>query len=260
MYASPKRSALFSGLLHAAAIVLVLVATKAVAPPLTSYRSVPIAERDISAYVPVFRNDGGGGGGGRELLPASRGELPKRATRQFVPPTTHILNPDPKLAIEPAILGAPDVSMPTPAVIGLPDGIIGPPSDGLGKNGGIGNRGDGGGAGDSVGPGAGPDGRNGGVSGMSPSRGRITPATVLSKPEPEYSEDARKAKLQGTVILRIEVDVQGRAQNISIAHSLGLGLDEKAVEAVRRWLFRPATQNGKPISQQAIVEVNFRLL
>lgn len=260
MYASPKRSALLSGFLHAAGIVLVLVLTKAVAPPATVYRSVAIADRDISAYVPIFRNDGGGGGGGRELLPASRGELPKRATRQFVPPTTHILNEAPRLAMEAAILGPPDITMPVPAGIGLPDGIIGPPSDGRGRGGGIGDDGEGGGVGNRRGPGAG-DGENGvGVTGMTPSRGSITPASILAKPEPEYSEDARKAKLQGTVILRIVIDTRGQAQNIVIAHSLGLGLDEKAVEAVRRWRFRPASQNGRPVPQPAIVEVNFRLL
>jgi protein TonB len=260
MYASPKRSALVSGLLHAAVIVLVLTLTKVVTPPPAQYHSVPIAGRDISAYVPVFRSDAGGGGGTRDPTPASRGELPKRALRQFTPPTVRILNENPRLPMEASILGPPDVAMPTPAVIGLPDGIIGAPSNGLGMNGGIGDRGKGGGVGNKEGPGAGPGDNGVGVTVMSAGRGFITQAVLQWKAEPEYSEEARKAKLQGTVILRIEIDARGQAQNIVVARSLGLGLDDKAVEAVRRWRFRPATQAGKPIVSAAVVEVNFRLL
>ena len=259
MYASPKRSALFSGLLHAAGIVLVLAITNVAPQVVPRYNSVPIADRDLSPYLPVFRSTGGGGGGGGELTRASKGDLPKPALRQFVPPTTRILNDNPRLAMEATILGPPDISMPTPAVIGLPDGVLGPPSDGRGKNGGIGDEGKGGGVGNKQGPGAGDD--DGiGITGLSPARGAVTPAVLQWKAEPDYSEDARKAKLQGTVVLHIVIDARGRATNIRVAHSLGLGLDEKAVEAVSRWRFSPARQNGRPVPQPAIVEVNFRLL
>ncbi len=260
MYASPKRSALFSGVLHAAAIVLVLAVTK-VAPQIAPrLNMVAIADRDISPYIPVFRNTGGGGGGGNELTRASKGDLPPRALRQFVPPTTHILNDNPRLVMDATILGPPDVNMPTPAVIGLPDGLVGMPSNGLGSHGGIGDRGKGGGVGNEAGPGAGPGDGGVGISGMTPLRGAVTPAVLQWKTEPDYSEDARKAKLQGTVVLHIVVDARGQATNIKIARSLGLGLDEKAVEAVTKWRFRPAQQNGRPVAQPAIVEVNFRLL
>jgi protein TonB len=261
MYASPKRSALVSGLVHAAVIVLVLTATK-VAPPLASrFHSIAIAERDISAYLPPVRSTGGGGGGTRDLTRASRGELPKRALRQFTPPTVHILNDNPRLAMEATIVAPPDLALPAAVTtIGLPDGILGPPSNGLGKNGGIGDSGEGGGAGNRRGPGAGSDGDDGGVSGGRPVRGYITPAVLQWKAEPEYSEEARRAQLQGTVSLRIEIDATGAARNIVVARSLGLGLDEKAIEAVKRWRFRPASQNGKPVASPALVEVSFRLL
>src|SRR6185369_2377743 len=161
------------------------------------YNTVPIADRDISPYLPVFRSTGGGGGGTHDPTPASRGELPKRATRQFTPPTVRILNDNPRLPMEATILGPPDLAMPTPVVIGLPDGVLGPPSNGLGRNGGIGDTGDGGGAGNRRGPGAGDGGDGGGITGMTPARGLITQAILQWKTEPEYSEDARKAKLQG---------------------------------------------------------------
>jgi TonB family protein len=260
MYASPRRSALISGLLHAAGIVLVLIATKVTPPIVERYNLVPIAERDISPYLPA-PGAGGGGGGGRESTPASKGVLARPALRQFVPPTTHIVNENPRLAMEMAIVAPPDVSMPVlSGPVGLPDGIPGPPSNGMGKNGGIGDRGDGGGIGNRRGPGAGDGGDGIGITGTAGVRGAVTPAVLQWKAEPEYSEEARRAKLQGTVVLRIVVDARGQATGIEIARSLGLGLDERAVEAVKRWRFRPALQNGKAVPSNAIVEVNFRLL
>ena len=82
----------------------------------------------------------------------------------------------------------------------------------------------------------------------------------MTKIEPEYTEEARRAKLQGTVLLRIEVNERGQPQNLRIRQSLGLGLDERAVDAVKRWRFRAGTADGKPVVTEAVVEVNFRLL
>jgi TonB family protein len=77
--------------------------------------------------------------------------------------------------------------------------------------------------------------------------------------EPEYSEEARKAKYQGTVILYVEISPGGRAVNPRVVRSLGLGLDEKAIEAVRKWEFRPGYKDGKAVTVVATIEVNFRL-
>ena len=82
----------------------------------------------------------------------------------------------------------------------------------------------------------------------------------MRKVEPEYSEEARKKKYQGSVLLYIQVDPQGKAINIRVLHSLGLGLDEKAIQAVKKWKFRPGFKDGKPVTVEAQVEVNFRLL
>jgi TonB family protein len=90
--------------------------------------------------------------------------------------------------------------------------------------------------------------------------GGVSAPALLYKVEPEYSEEARKAKYQGTVTLYVEVDPNGQARNIRVVRSLGLGLDEKAIEAVMKWKFRPGTKDGRPVAVAATIEVNFRLL
>jgi TonB family protein len=89
--------------------------------------------------------------------------------------------------------------------------------------------------------------------------GGVTPPTLLHKTEPEYTEEAKAAKFQGTVVLYIEVGPDGTATNIKVQHSLGMGLDEKAIEAVRKWQFLPGKKDGKPVTVAATIEVNFRL-
>lgn len=88
----------------------------------------------------------------------------------------------------------------------------------------------------------------------------VTAPQLLLKVEPQYTEEARAAKYQGTVQLYIEVQPDGRATNIRVQRSLGLGLDEKAVEAVQQWRFKPGTKEGQPVPVAATIEVNFRLM
>jgi TonB family protein len=90
--------------------------------------------------------------------------------------------------------------------------------------------------------------------------GEVSAPVPIYRPEPDYSEKARKAKYQGTVVLYVEVDPSGHPRNIKVVRSLGLGLDEKAVEAVSRWEFRPGMKDGQPVTVAATIEVNFRLL
>jgi len=82
----------------------------------------------------------------------------------------------------------------------------------------------------------------------------------LSRPEAQYSEEARKAKWQGTVALDVLIDASGHVASASVSRPLGLGLDEKAIEAVKQWTFVPGTKNGQPVAAQAQIDVNFRLL
>lgn len=216
---------------------------------------------DLSPAPVMQVNKGGGGGGDRSLLAASKGRLPKIAPRQFTPPAAVINNPNPKLIMDPSILAPPDVAMPNVNMsqYGDPLAKLGPASNGPGSGGGIGS-GHGGGVGPGGGGGYGP-GSDGGFGGGVYRVGNGTTApVVLYKKEPEYSEEARKAKYQGTVVLYIEVDPSGRAVNPRVLRSLGLGLDEKALEAVRQWKFKPGYRDGKPVTVAAQIEVNFRLL
>ena len=259
MFSSRKRSALLSGFIHAAAIVLVVVATRIAPSPLPPAAAPVVVQIHLGKYLPDVRSTDGGGGGAHDKNPASKGPLPRRAARPYTPPRVVSTSLMPLLAIEPTIIGVPEPAREMPRVpFGDPNGVDGTPSDGPGKNGGIGN-GDHGGVGNRKGPGAGP-GDDGGLSGDSRIRARLTPPVPLVKIDPEYSDEARRARIQGVVVLGIEVDTTGAVRHITVIRSLGLGLDEKAIEAVSRWKFRPGTIDGKPAVVSAQVEVNFRLL
>ncbi len=235
---------------------------KAVQPTATVQLTAP----DLSDYVPISnkKNDtigGGGGGGDRDKLQAPKGKLPKLAMEQFTPPEVVIRNEHPKLPMEPTVVIPPQVKLPTNNMPNLGDPlakVIGPPSNGTGSGGGIGS-GSGGGVGSGIGPGVGP-GRGGGIGGgVFRVGGGISAPRALYAPDPDYSEEARKAKYQGVCVLWLVVGPDGRPRDIRVSRSLGMGLDEKAIEAVRLWKFEPAMKDGKPVAVQINVEVNFRL-
>jgi len=265
-YGQQKKSWVMSLALQSAVVVLLFtaVSTKTVQQkvvqfiPLLAPSAVPNQPKAAAADV---RMSGGGGGGDRSELPASKGRLPKAALKQFTPPMAVTQNRDPKLGMEPAIVAPPDVRLPEVnlAQYGNPLATIGMASNGPGSGGGVGS-GAGGGVGPGNGPGFGP-GEGGGVGGgVFRVGGGVTAPALIYKVEPEYSEEARKAKYQGTVVLYVEVDPSGRARNARVVRSLGLGLDEKAIEAIRKWRFRPGYKDGKPVTVAATIEVNFRLL
>jgi len=87
----------------------------------------------------------------------------------------------------------------------------------------------------------------------------VSAPRVLYDPDPEYSQEARQAKYQGTVVLWVVIGPDGLAHDVRVSRSLGMGLDEKAVDAVRKWRFQPAEKDGHPVAVQVNVEVNFRL-
>jgi TonB family protein len=217
---------------------------------------------DISPYVlppSSTRAGGGGGGGDRDKLQASKGALPKLSDQQITPPAVVVRNENPKLAVDPTVVVPPKIQLPTTGPLGDPlSNLLGPPSSGTGSGGGIGS-GSGGGVGSGRGPGVGP-GYGGGIGGgVYRVGGGVSAPRALYSPDPEYSEEARKAKYQGTVVLWVIVGPDGRPHEIRVQRSVGMGLDEKAIEAVRAWKFEPARKDGQPVAVQINVEVNFRL-
>jgi TonB family protein len=90
--------------------------------------------------------------------------------------------------------------------------------------------------------------------------GGVSQPQLLHKVEPSYSEEARTAHVQGTVQLEIVVDETGVPMDLRVKRSLGSGLDEKAIEAVKQWRFKPGQKEGVPVRVMAVIDVNFRLL
>jgi protein TonB len=267
-YSYKKDGALASTGVHALLVALLIGGT------LYARRQVTIAkvqgpvmpllsDADIPPLPPSKTQVGGGGGGGdRDKLAATKGRLPKLAMEQFTPPMVVVRNDAPKLPMEPTVVVPPQIKLAMNNMPNLGDPMAaipnGPLSNGTGSGGGIGS-GSGGGVGSGEGPGVGP-GKGGGIGGgvFHVGGGVSAPRPVFS-PDPEYSEEARKAKYQGTVVLGLVVGPDGRPRDMKVLRSLGLGLDEKAIEAVKNWRFDPAVKDGKPVAVYISVEVDFRL-
>jgi protein TonB len=258
-----RRAGMTSFLVHVCVIALLFLLGTNKAVQQVVKKQIELIAPDIAPYKPTVKPDqmhGGGGGGDRSPTPVSKGNLPKLAKRQFVPPMiSHVENP--KLVMDPTLIIPPDANIPkiNSPDLGDPLSKSGLASNGFGAGGGMGS-GRGGGIGPGSGPGYGP-GSGGGIGGGAYRiGGGVSPPSILYKVEPEYSEEARKAKFQGTVLLFVVVDEKGMPRDIKILRPLGLGLDQKAVEAVEKWKFSPGKKDGKPVAVQAQIEVNFRLL
>ncbi len=185
--------------------------------------------------------------------------MPKLSKEQIVPPAIVVRNDHPKLEVPPTVVVPPELKLPTVGALGDPlSKVMGPPSNGTGFGGGIGS-GSGGGVGSGSGPGVGPGHGGGYGGGAYRVGGGVSAPKALYAPDPEYSEEARKAKYQGTVVLWLVVGADGQPQQIRVQRSLGMGLDEKAIEAVRQWKFEPAKKDGQAVPVMINVEVNFRL-
>ncbi len=161
----------------------------------------------------------------------------------------------------PTLIGPPELQLPAMKLDmqwGDPQGVLGPLSGGPGTVGGIGDK-DGTGVGRGHGPGAGDGSKGGCCDGVLSIGGGISEPVPIYSPEPAYSEDARKAKFQGTVLLWIVVDTQGNVRNVQVLKHLGMGLDEEAIKTVSTWKFKPSVRDGVPVPVQVEVEVSFRL-
>jgi periplasmic protein TonB len=213
---------------------------------------------------------GGGGGGGRNTpTPASKGQLPKFS---LTPP---MIAPRPEPTPRPPSLPVPETVMVDPrlepkrdelAVTGLPNGVPGPPSAGPGSGGGMG-EGKGGGMGPGDGRGVGPgNGYNMGGGDPRLGGGNGAPATsvdqgpvLLNNPQPRYTEEARKNKIQGVVLVRVLIGSDGQVKRVTVTRGLPDGLDEQAIQAAYQLRFKPAMKSGQPVSFWKPVQIEFNL-
>ncbi len=228
-------------------------------------RKMAVVPVDVTPYIPPMQMQqsmgGGGGGGNHEIVEASKGKLPKMVKQQIAPPQLLRLD-HPKLPVE------EQVQMPQP--IKLPDNPnmpnIGVPqspqvalaSQGSGAGSGFGS-GSGGGIGSGNGGGIGPGSGGGYGGGLYHPGGGVSNPVLVYAPDPEFSDEARRAKYQGVCVVGLIVDAQGNPQRVHIVRPLGMGLDEKALEAVRQYKFKPAIYQGHPVPVEIDIEVNFRI-
>ncbi len=246
-FPSPMRPKLISLLIHCGVIALLLFFSSR---NVNHDDSSKVEQPPTRLYLPRLAKPDHGGGGMRSLTPVTRGQLPPLARRVFIPPIAVPVNLKPVLVLEAGITMTPvDISNVRMPRFGDPLAAPGPPSGGQGRDG-VGNHGSGG-RGDDDGA---------GFAALGGGSGLLVGPEVVYHPEPEFSEEARKAKLQGVVVLEVQVEPSGFARVVRVRQQLGLGLDEKAIEAVLRWRFRPATRNGRPVPASATIYVNFRLL
>ena len=217
---------------------------------------------DFKAPLEANRAGGGGGGGDHSIIDGSKGKLPKIEKDPITPPQVKtVINPP--LPAEPAINVQKNIQLPdnpTLPTLGVKDSVnVKLASNGQGSGAGIGT-GSGGGLGSGTGNGYGP-GSGGNVGGgVYRVGGGISAPVPLNTVEAEFSDEARRAKYQGVCLISMIVDAHGMPQNPRVIRPLGMGLDEKALEAVRKYRFKPALKDGKtPVPVMITVEVNFRL-
>ena len=233
--------------------------------PQPKVKVAEVIPMDISPFVPIAPPKaalagGGGGGGNHDIVPPTKGKLPKMAKTQITPP--QILRVDhPKLAVEPTIvmpqqMKLPDTNMPN---LGIPQSTqVTLASQGSGSGSGFGS-GRGGGMGSGSGGGVGPGSGGGAGGGAYHPGGGVSIPKVVFAVDPEFSDEARRAKYQGVVVLSVIVDAQGNPQHVHVIRQLGMGLDEKAIEAVKQYRFKPGMKDGKPVPVEINIEVNFQL-
>jgi protein TonB len=246
------RSTAFAVLAHAAAIALIFWAGYAHVRFAAPVQQTVITNLTPPPEMPKLQDRMGGGGGQRGPMPVAKGQLPKFADQQITPPEAppmqqpKIRMPEPTIEVQKDLKMA-DNNLPN---LGMPNSPLLGSSMGNGAGSGLGS-----GNGSGLGPGAG--GNYGG--GLHHVGGGVSAPKVIFKVEPEFSEEARKAKFMGVVTVNLIVDTAGRAQNVRVIRGVGMGLDQKALEAVRQYRFKPAMENGHPVPVQVNVEVQFQI-
>ena len=261
---SPTSSAI-SALVHV--VLIVLIAWFIIESQLHPKPKPPtpqVAAIDISAFRPIAPQKeamgGGGGGGAHEMVQAPKGRLPKFSENPITPPMI-TKNDHPKLAVEPAIKMPANIQLPNNNLPNLGDprtSVVGPASNGTGSGAGLGN-GSGGGIGSGSGNGYGPGQGGGYGGGLYHVGGGVSPPVLISSVDAEFSDEARRAKYQGVSVVSLIVDAHGNPQRIRVVRKLGMGLDEKAIEAVQQYKFKPSMLQGKAVPVEITIEVNFHI-
>jgi protein TonB len=224
-------------------------------PPSDKIHSVLPMPRDLLETLRGHDPNGGTSSGmGRDLLPPTQGNLPLRSSMQIVKPMIP-QNQNPETPIPPTILDASAPRILTPVDnIGLPWMVDRNNSSGRGKGNTIGEGPNDESMGNIPGSGVG----IGGPPGLY--RPGVTDPKCAYCPDPQYTDEAREAKLQGKVTLQVLVGADGRAAQIRIVQGIGLGLDERAAQAIRGWKFVPAQDAlRRAVPAWVTVETVFRL-
>jgi protein TonB len=176
--------------------------------------------------------------------------MPEFAKIQITPPkipvATRVQMPDPSIEAQPDLKMA-NSNMPN---LGDPKSPLVGDSMGSGSGTGIGS-----GSGSGFGPGSGGN-AGGGIMHVG---GGVSAPVPIFEVTPEFSEEARKAKFQGVVMVSLVVDAKGLPESVRVTRGVGMGLDEKAVAAVKQYRFKPAMMGGKPVAVEVNVEVNFQI-
>lgn len=262
---SPFSSAL-SAMMHVGILALliwfVMQARKQVVVPPKPVQVTHLEIPFIPVTVPAPKAMGGGGGGGaHQLVQANKGHLPPIAKTQVTP--VEVLKVDhPRLAAAPSVVMPPQVKLPMtnklPVLGDTQSAQVALVSQGGGTGGGFGQA-KGGGIGAGRGAGVGPGSIGGYGGGVMSVGGGVAAPRVIHSVEPEFTDQARQNKYQGEVSLQLIVDPQGNPVNIRVVHHLGMGLDEKAIAAVRQYKFQPAMYQGHPVPVQIVIVVDFHL-
>ncbi|MGB8478750.1 MAG: TonB family protein [Acidobacteriaceae bacterium] len=258
-------SNMLSFLLHAGVFALlawfVIQARTHIVPP----QKVEVTQVVVPPYIPPVtapapQSMGGGGGGGfHQPIEANKGHLPPVEKTPINPPELQVDHP--KLAVAPAMvmpqqIKIPDNSMPNLGMTQSTQVVM--KSQGSGSGSGFGQGGGGGiGAGDGGGIGSGTVGGYGG--GVMTVGGGVSAPVVIHRVVPEFTDEARRVKFQGVASIGLIVDAQGNPEGVHVVRPLGMGLDQKAVEAVRQYKFKPAMFQGHPVPVQLVVEVDFHM-
>ena len=241
---------LLSVVTHTIAVLVVLwlfhvTIQPAIMPPSTN------TSVELAPYVPIHvgkNGPSGGGGGDASKIKASTGAPPQSAKQQFTPPVV-VQTQKSKLMMQPTVVA--ELKYTPTAQAGDPLSKLMTPSNGTGVSGGIGS-GDGGGVGSGHGgPGVGP--------GLFHVGNGVSAPVAIYTPSPEFSEEARKAKYQGAVVLSGIVGVDGRVHEARVVRALGMGLDQKALDVIKLWKFDPGKKDGRPVAVEMQLEIDFNL-